>query len=1091
MPANLGGDSARSVLAVQKISSGTSCKTNMHTCSSDSRFRRQAFKPGQPRPVTKQNLICGILMAGAMGLFPSTFSVRGTQSEPARPAIRSETIPVDQIGAVAGRQYSGDGLALVGTAAGAHLRCVFQRLEGKVTCDGLWLTSIVTETVTDRFQVKATVVERGASNQALSNQPSTTNIRLPDTGTISVDGRKARFDRPGLIEEYSVSLDGVRQDFVVTQRPGGTGELLVRLEVAGARVGPANFGAQLVLEKSGRKIAYSRLRVTDANGCEFPARIEVVSAETMLAGLKPNADHGSRDAETGQSFPVLPRAGRELVIIVKDVDAVYPLHIDPTFSDANWVSLGGIPAANGRINALAVDSSGNLYVGGYFTVIGDTRANDVAKWSGSSWSALGPGISGGNGVFALAVSGSNVYAGGSFYWAGANSVNNIAKWDGTTWSGLGPGTGGAVSALAVSGTNLYAGGDFSWAGGIPQTVGVARWDGSFWWALGTGISGAAPYVNALAVSGSNVYVGGTFTNAGGALANQIAKWNGSSWSALGSGMGGNYPNVLALAVSGTDLYAGGHFAAAGGIAASNIARWNGTSWSALGSGVNGDATGLAVSGSTVYVSGGFTNAGSVAVNHVARWNGGSWSALGSGLGSAGDLALYGSTLFASVVSTDTEGLATANVLRWNGSSWLALLSSGIDSPVLTLAVSGNAVFAGGRFKTAGAVAANHVAKWDGTNWSALGKGMDDTVYALATLGTNLYAGGDFVMATNSGGAVVRVNSIAKWNGSSWSSLGSGMSNEVNSGTVHALAISDSNLYAGGDFSIAGGNAASNVAKWDGTSWSALGPGIGVPGDYVEALAVSGSNIYAGGSFTNAGGILVGNIAVWNGSIWSPLSSGMNGGNPTSVRALAVVGSDLFAGGNFTTAGGRTANFIAKWDGNNWSAVGPWGPFGPGLSDPVYALAVSGNSLFVGGAFTLAGTNSAYYVAQWDGTNWIALGSGTDESVCALAVSGSDLFVGGYFTVAGDKVSGYAARAVSVISIPLVIVTTDGLFGFTSNQFRFRLTGPMGSNAVVQASTNLQVWTPLQTNSLAGGTANFTDSKATNYLWRFYRALLQP
>jgi hypothetical protein len=76
------------------------------------------------------------------------------------------------------------------------------------------------------------------------------------------------------------------------------------------------------------------------------------------------------------------------------------------------------------------------------------------------------------------------------------------------------------------------------------------------------------------------------------------------------------------------------------------------------------------------------------------------------------------------------------------------------------------------------------------------------------------------------------------------------------GAVSALAVSGSDVYAGGWFTMAGGSAANYIAKWDGNSWSALGSGMG--GDYlmppsVSALAVSGSDLYAGGSFKIAGG----------------------------------------------------------------------------------------------------------------------------------------------------------------------------------------------------------------------------------------------
>ncbi len=69
-------------------------------------------------------------------------------------------------------------------------------------------------------------------------------------------------------------------------------------------------------------------------------------------------------------------------------------------------------------------------------------------------------------------------------------------------------------------------------------------------------------------------------------------------------------------------------------------------------------------------------------------------------------------------------------------------------------------------------------------------------------------------------------------------------------SVYALAVSGSDLYAGGWFTTAGGNAANRIAKWNpGTGWSALGSGMN---ETVYALAVSGTNLYAGGYFTIAG-----------------------------------------------------------------------------------------------------------------------------------------------------------------------------------------------------------------------------------------------
>src|SRR5207247_1508062 len=158
----------------------------------------------------------------------------------------------------------------------------------------------------------------------------------------------------------------------------------------------------------------------------------------------PQTDDLMERARTGQALPIGDRrysrlktcatsqpaplgCASILAVLVNDADAVYPIRIDPTFSDANWISMGGIPGADSEVLATVVDGSGNLYIGGDFIVAGDVIANHIAKWNGQNWTALGSGLNGG-GVSALAVSGSNVYAGGSFTNAGGIAATNFAKW---------------------------------------------------------------------------------------------------------------------------------------------------------------------------------------------------------------------------------------------------------------------------------------------------------------------------------------------------------------------------------------------------------------------------------------------------------------------------------------------------------------------------------------------------------------------------------------------------------------------------------------------------------------------------------------
>jgi hypothetical protein len=92
-------------------------------------------------------------------------------------------------------------------------------------------------------------------------------------------------------------------------------------------------------------------------------------------------------------------------------------------------------------------------------------------------------------------------------------------------------------------------------------------------------------------------------------------------------------------------------------------------------------------------------------------------------------------------------------------------------------------------------------------------------------------------------------------------LGEGVDNFVN-----ALAVDpEGNLYAAGDFTSAGGMPALRIARWDGTSWIPMGSGLGAEGDYssIFTLTVDDSgNLYAGGQFTLAGNKPSAHLAKW-------------------------------------------------------------------------------------------------------------------------------------------------------------------------------------------------------------------------------------
>ena len=247
---------------------------------------------------------------------------------------------------------------------------------------------------------------------------------------------------------------------------------------------------------------------------------------------------------------------------------------------------------------------------------------------------------------------------------------------------------------------------------------------------------------------------------------------------------------------------------------------------------------------------------------------------------------------------------------------------------------------------------------------------------------------------------VAANNIARWDGKEWTQLGTGIARNHPQlyQAVHALAIWRSSLYVGGQWYKDTHNIQKlHVARWDGRLWHPLGGGLN---NIVHALAAAEDGLYAGGRFAEG-------VAKWNGNEWAPLGKGVSISYGSAIYALAVSGNDLFVGGSYFMPGDLAGNYIAKWDGITWSALGS----GLSLRGAVDALTVSGNDLYVGGGFAFLGRNQ---IAKWTigstgDEGWSALGTGVrrslktgeNESVYAIAIVGNDLYAGGNFTISGN------------------------------------------------------------------------------------------
>ena len=776
--------------------------------------------------------------------------------------------------------------------------------------------------------------------------------------------------------------------------------------------------------------------------------------------------------------------------------------------DQHWDNQFGFVGANNTLRTVNV-LGGKVYIGGTLTAAGNTAANYIAGYDGTNWFQLNNGVSGYaydfTYVFALANDGTNLYVGGLFTNADDSGAINIARWDGSSFHPLGGAPNSEVEAIKISGAKFFAGGFFTDIGNVSANY-IAQWTGTTWQPLGAGLNGN---VQALEYDGTYLYAGGTFSQAGSVAANNIARWNGANWSAMGTGFSGT---VSALCSVNGNLYAGGTFTN-GSLSITNLACWNGSSWSAVGLGPNGVVQSLVTDGTNLYVGGNFTQINGMAANLVAMYDGANWHALGTGLqGPVKGLKVYGMALdsqdrlFVAGYFSEAGSVGASDVAGWDGTNWFALGATASKGMTMTPAFGqvtglfsdGVNIYAGGTFTEAGSQIIDQVARWDGTNWwpmgaSTPGAGVEPGPDTFATaFGGALYAGGNF---TNIG--PYAISYIGYWDGNNWNPL----DGTVDSG-VEAMAYDGNFLWVGGTFA--------NVDGTQNPGLAIIQDGIWYPGYYyvtggsqfVAALAWDGvnDNLYAGGSFTSAyyyynGSVPANNIAVYNENSdeWTALGSGVNG----TVDAILVTNGIVYVGGSFTTAGGVSVNNIAKWNGTSWSALGSGVTNPNGYSANVTALAMIGNTLYVAGSFTNAGSVYAAGLAAWNGTNWSGLGSGLfysgdDEagSANALVANGNDLYVGGFFDWAGDKPSGYFAHWNNQLDFyppPHPFLSRESWL--PGNQFQFRVGGTSGESYILQASTNFAQWTPLFTNSAT--LYDFTDTNALHYPHRFYRAVLGP
>jgi hypothetical protein len=278
-------------------------------------------------------------------------------------------------------------------------------------------------------------------------------------------------------------------------------------------------------------------------------------------------------------------------------------------------------------------------------------------------------------------------------------------------------------------------------------------------------------------------------------------------------------------------------------------------------------------------------------------------------------------------------------------------------------------------------------------------------YSLVSGPGSTNASGVYTAVNTSGTAIVRVTD------------GLGVTADA---TVRALRIRVNNAvsaavtdgtswYLGGTFTAANPYSAPRALVIDsitGDPKLACDLQSGFLNGIVSAIVTSPTAIYVGGQFDRYRGTQVGNLVKIDPTTCALDATFNQGGNVGdgmaaggAVSALLLSGNSLYVAGAFNVYRGTSVRSVIKID----AATGALDPqfaqaAGAGAAD---SLALVGNALYVGGAFTTYDGAPAAHLAKVDATTGhvdpsFGQGSHPDSDVVAIVPSGGSLYIGGLF-----------------------------------------------------------------------------------------------
>lgn len=265
-----------------------------------------------------------------------------------------------------------------------------------------------------------------------------------------------------------------------------------------------------------------------------------------------------------------------------------------------------------------------------------------------------------------------------------------------------------------------------------------------------------------------------------------------------------------------------------------------------------------------------------------------------------------------------------------------------DGEVSSIVVTGSRVFIAGSFTRVATRSSlnRYLAAFD-TNGTLLGWNPDvnDVVRKIDMVDGKLIVGGDFTSINGFSRVCLAKIDTATALPETWAA---GIGNNV-----YDFVVDDSLIYVGGYFTTVSGSSRTKVAAVRLSNGSLYTPfNVTVPtSTFMYSLAVSGGNLFLGGDFITINGSsrrCFASVNKLTGAL-NPMS--INLGN--KVNVVKTIDNDIYIGGDFLTVNGNSdRKHLIRVDAQS-GAISDWDPL---LTDEVFAIAGSGNSVMLGGDF---------------------------------------------------------------------------------------------------------------------------------------------